>query len=216
MKNLTIGVVIIGISALGYFSNWLNWRFLNYKITQWLYYLGAFVHETSHAILCLLTGAKVSEYKIFVRQPRVVHSKPRIPIIGSLLVSIAPIFGGLLVLFLINKYFLMNEYLMPEFSNWHLFLQDLWQLLIQIDFFKWQTFALFFLFLNMGAMLGPSLQDLKNIWWILIILLFIPSNFFVQLGLLALALILINILLQGVLIILISILKFFWRKIRRN
>ena len=105
MKEITIGIIIIAISVLGYVSNWLNWRFLNYKINLWLYYFGAFVHESSHAIFCLLTGARISEYKVFVKQPHVTYSNSKLPIIGNLLISIAPIFGGLTLLFFINKYF---------------------------------------------------------------------------------------------------------------
>ena len=124
MLEPTIGIIIIVISFLGYVSNWLNWRFLNYKINHWLYYLGAFVHETSHAVLCLLTGAKISQYKVLAEQPRVVYSSPKVPILGNLLISIAPIFGGLTFLFFLDKYFLINQYIMPAFTDWHFFLFD--------------------------------------------------------------------------------------------
>lgn len=66
-----------------------------------------------------------------------------------------------------------------------------------------------FLFLNMGAMIGPSWQDLKNVWILIIILMFISSLFFTHLGLLAAALILINIILQICLITIIFFIKLF-------
>ena len=145
MEEPTIGILIIIVSVLGYTSNWLNWRFLNYKINHLLYYLGAFVHETSHAILCLLTGAKISQYKVFTEQPRVVYSKPRLPVIGNLLISIAPMFGGLALLFFVNKYLLINEYSMPLFSNWKFFLSDFLRFLKQIDLTQWKNFIILFI-----------------------------------------------------------------------
>jgi len=163
MQELTIGIVIIIISALGYFSNWLNWRFLNYKINHLLYYFGAFIHESSHALLCLLTGAKIHKYKVISLQPQVTYTNSRLPILGNLLISIAPILGGLTFLFFVNMFFLQNQFVMPAFSNWKFFLSDFWKFIEQINLTKWQDWVLIFLFFNMGAMLGPSWQDLKNV-----------------------------------------------------
>ena len=65
-----IGIIIIFIAALGYLSNVLNWRYLNNGVIRFLYYIGALVHETSHAVLCVLTGAKIEEFTVFSDQPR--------------------------------------------------------------------------------------------------------------------------------------------------
>jgi hypothetical protein len=198
-------MILVSISALGYTSNWLNWRFLNYKINHLLYYLGAFVHETSHAILCLVTGAKVNEYKFVTSQPHVTYSNSRLPIIGNLLISIAPILGGLAFMFFVNKYFLVNQFTMPAFSNWKFFLRDFLKFITQINLARWRDWVAIFLFLNMGAMLGPSWQDLKNVWVLIVILLFIPSTFLVHLGLLASAFILMGIVFQIVLIAIVAL-----------
>jgi hypothetical protein len=207
MKEPTIGMVIIAISALGYTSNWLNWRFLNYKINHLLYYFGAFIHETSHAIACLLTGAKVSQYKVLVDQPRVVYSNSRIPVLGNFLISIAPILGGLTFMFFANKYFLASQFIMPKFSSWKFFLDDFLKLFGQINLASWKDLVLIFLFFNMGAMIGPSWQDLKNVWLLIFILVFIPSSFVLHLGLLASAFILVGIIFQIILVVIISIVK---------
>jgi hypothetical protein len=208
MEESTIGIVIITISALGYFSNWLNWRFLNYKINHLLYYFGAFVHESSHALLCLLTGAKISEYKVVTTQPHVTYSNSRMPILGNLLISIAPILGGLTFLFFINKYFLQNQFAMPAFSNWKYFLTDFYKFIAQINITKWQDLVAIFLFLNVGAMISPSWQDLKNVWILIILLVFIPSLFVSHLGLIAIAFILMSIMFQIILALIISLAKF--------
>ena len=210
MKELTIGIIIIIISALGYISNWLNWRFLNYKINHLLYYFGAFIHESSHALFCLITGAKIHKYKVITDQPQVTYSNSKIPILGDLLISIAPILGGLAFLFFINKYFMANQFIMPAFSNWKFFLDDFFKFINQIKLTDWKNIILIFLFFNMGAMIGPSVQDLKNVWILIVLLVFVPWPFFSHLGLFAIAYILINIILQIILITIISLFKLIW------
>jgi hypothetical protein len=196
MTNL--GLVIILITAGGYMSNELNWRYLNYAVTRALYYVGAFVHETSHAVLCVLTGAKIEEFKIFSNQPHVLHQKSKIPFLGELLISAAPIAGGLLFLFLINHYLLGNY-----FSVSQGFTEPL-TLLRQINLLQWQSWVMIFLFFNVGAMLGPSTQDLKNIWPLLIVLLFIHSSWLTSFGLVALSFILVNIIIQVITIVVLK------------
>ena len=56
-------------------------------------------------------------------------------------------------------------------------------------------------------MIGPSFQDLKNIWWIFIILFFIKWSLLVNIGLLIIGLIITNIIIQLSLILLLKIFK---------
>jgi hypothetical protein len=216
MEEVTVGLIIIGISILGYISNWLNWRFLNYKINHLFYYIGAFVHESSHALACIITGAKIHQYKIFVDQPRVSYSNPKFPLVGNLFISIAPIFGGLLVLFLVNKYFFTNQYIMPDFSNWRFLFSDTMKFIKQINITDWKNIITIFLFLNIGSTIAPSWQDLKNVWFLIIILVFIPWAFFSSLGLMGISFILINIVFQIFLIIIIYITKSVYRFLKRK
>ena len=190
-----IGVIIILITALGYLSNFLNWRYLNNGVIRFLYYIGALVHETSHAVLCVLTGAKIEEFTVFSTQPRVVHRKSRIPFLGELLISAAPIAGGLLFLFLVNRY-LLGNYFAPTAAS-----------LLQINIFQWQSWVMILLLFNAGAMLGPSTQDLKNVWPVLIVLLFIHYAPLAAFGFVALGLIAANIVFQLIAIILIFLLR---------
>jgi len=201
---LSLGLIVIVIAALGYLSNTLNWRYLNYGAIRFLYYIGAVVHETSHAIVCILTGAKIEEFTVFSDQPRVVHRKSRLPFIGEFLISTAPIAGGLLFLFLINRYLLGNYFTPPQVANW----QD-WKsvlgapvkFLLQINLLQWQSWVMVLLLFNVGAMLGPSTQDLKNAWPVFILLFFVRSSFLAEFGLAAVGLIMANIVLQAVLIV---------------
>ncbi len=200
---MNLGLTIIAITALGGVSNWINWRYLNYRVVHWLYYLGAFVHETSHAIFCLLTGARITEFKAFSSEPHVTHTRSKLPIVGSILISLAPIAGGLAFLFLINRYALAGYFAPPTFAGWNALIPEALTLLKKIDLFQWQSWIMILLFPNLGAMLGPSFRDLKNIWPALILLLFVSvsDTYIAGILFLAITLILINIALQLILIV---------------
>jgi hypothetical protein len=205
---MNLGVIILLIVIFGYVSNFLNWRYLNYGIVRLLYYIGAFVHETSHALLCVLTGAKIKEFTVISDQPRVVHEKSKIPFLGEVLISFAPIPGGLLFLFLVDHYLLHNYFSLSSFStgqDWHSVITQPLMLISQINLLQWQSWVMILLFFNVGAMLGPSTQDLKNVWPALIILFFISFPFLVGMGLSVIGLIFINIILQIILILLLKI-----------
>lgn len=204
---MSLGLIIVLIVIFGYTSNWLNWRYLNHRFTQYLYYVGAFVHESSHALLCMITGAKILEFKVFTSQPHVIHNKSKLPLIGEFLISSAPIVGGLFFLFLVNHFLLKDHFtLMTPGSNWKDVLIGPLDVLSQIHILEWQTWVMVALFLNIGAMIGPSFQDIKNIWPILILAFFVRSPILEHLGLIALCLILVNILIQAGLI---GLLKFY-------
>ncbi|HUC31087.1 MAG TPA: M50 family metallopeptidase [Candidatus Paceibacterota bacterium] len=210
MIDISLGIVIVLITAFGYLSNTLNWRYLNYGVVRFLYYIGALVHETSHAVLCIVTGAKIEEFTVFSNQPRVVHRKSKLPFLGELLISAAPIAGGLLFLFLVNRYLLGNYFAPPHVANWHDWRSVLaapLEFLSQINILQWQSWVMILLLFNAGAMLGPSTQDLKNVWPMLIILFFINSPLLAGIGLAALSLIMANIVLQIVVILLLSLMR---------
>jgi len=206
---MNLGLLIILISLFGSISNWLNWQYLNFTLVRFLYYIGTVVHELSHAILAILTGAKVTEFKVFSNQPHILHTKSKIPILGEILISIAPVIGGILFLFLINKYLLGNSFVIPHFYS----LQSLYEvplnIISQINFLSWKSWVMILLFMNVGAMISPSWKDLKNIWPAIIVLLFFSNSFLAYFCLLAIGLIIINIIIQIALIIITKIFKLF-------
>lgn len=208
MPDLRLGIIIILISAFGYLSNFLNGRYLNYGPVRFLYYLGALVHETSHAILCLLTGAKIESFAVFSDQPHVAHEKSKLPLLGELLISIAPIAGGLFFLFLVDRYLLGGAFVLPHISmtdGRYGFLLGPLRMLFQINLLQWQSWAMIFLSLNAGAMLGPSFQDLKNAWPGLVVLFFVSVPGVEALGLFALDIIGVGIFIQAIAIFVLRI-----------
>ena len=196
-----VGAVLILVSASGYLSNWLNWRYLNYRITHLLYYIGAFVHESSHALLCILMRAPIREYAVFTNEPHVIHGESRVPVIGKLFISIAPLAGGLLFLFLINAYVLESYFTIPHVAGFTGIASAAWALVSQLNPLAWQSWVMLLLFVNMGAMIGPSAQDLKNIWPLVLLLCLVQEPTIAAAGLFAVTLIIINILIQLALIV---------------
>ena len=150
MPDLSLGIVIVLIALFGALSNFLNWRYLNYGIVRLLYYIGAFVHELSHAVLCVLTGARIEEFAVFAEQPRVIHRKSKIPLLGELLIAAAPIAGGLLFLFLINHFLLGNYFIPPavvSVYDWRSVLGNLFAIVSEINLLQWQSWIMILLFL---------------------------------------------------------------------
>lgn len=211
MGNLAnnVGLVLILVSALGYIANRLNWRYLNYRVTHLLYYVGAFVHESSHALLCILTRAPVLEYAVLTNQPHVIHGESRVPVIGKLLISVAPLIGGLVFLFVLNRYALEGYFALPHVANIAAIPSAAWALVSQLNPLAWQSWVMVFLFINVGAMIGPSTQDLKNIWPLVLLLCFVSEPTIAAVGLFAVTLIVINIAIQAVLIAAIAVVRRF-------
>jgi len=194
---MTFGLALILVVLFGYLSNWLNWRFLNHRIVRLSYYVGAFVHEGSHALVCLLTGARIKEFTALSSEPHVTHGKSKIPLIGGSLISIAPLFGGLFFLWLANRYLPGAGFSFPSgTTGWDGPLTDAIRVLAQLRPLEWQSWVMILLFLNVGAMIGPSIQDMRNMWPMLIVLCFVPSPLLVGLCLTAVSLIVVNILIQ--------------------
>ncbi len=187
-----IGLLILLVSLFAYISNYLNWRFLNTKVIRFSYLIGAMVHELSHAFFCLLTGAKIKQIRIFSSHPQVIHTKPRFGIVGQVLISLAPIVGGLLFLFGVN-YFILQQY----FSwSWSVGYDNIFALLQNINLLEWQSLVMLFIVLNAGSMLGPSGQDLKNIWPVVLVLLFWHNSTVAAVLWLVISIILFNIICQ--------------------
>ena len=193
---LNLGVLILVISALGFLSNWLNGRYFYSPLIRGLYYFGALIHELSHALMCIVTGAHIQQISVFSHQPKVVHNRSKIPILGQALISLAPIGGGLLALWLINNLWL-NNYLqifnLEKINDIFLWLKIFFQ---QLKITHWESWLLLALSLNAGAMLGPSRADLKNMWIFIPFLFFVTWQPLLTVALTAVGLILINLIVQ--------------------
>ncbi len=205
--NFNLGILIITIAFLGYFSNFLNGKYLNFFPINLLYYLGSLIHEGSHAIACIITRAKIKRISIFSTQPQVTHNKSKIPIIGQMLISLAPIAGGVIFLYFINHLLLKDYVRIENVSSFIDVIKSPFLIISQINILEWEGIMLILLCLNIGSMIGPSIQDLKNIWLILIVMFFIKWALLTKIFLIIITLIITNIIIQLTLIVIKSIMS---------
>jgi len=148
----------------------------------------------------------LKKWKYFQHNPKLYTENP-IPIIGQMLISLAPIAGGFLFIFLINKFVLNNLITIESSSNWKEIFKISFNFISQINLLSWQGIVFVLLLLNSGAMMGPSFQDIKNIWPALLVLLFVKWSLINSLGIIIICLIIANILIQIPIIIILKILR---------
>ncbi len=171
------------ISVVNFFSGMIFWtilllltsfllanfwvRIFSSKKYQIFTFPGIIIHEISHVLGCLLTGAKIEEVKFF--SPRggyVKHRKPRLSIIGLPIIGMFPVIGGTLSLFFLLKFFNFDfpETILFSGSVYEGFIQ-----LIRSSFLfiaNYWSFGKFWIFtyfaISIMICLIPSRQDLKN------------------------------------------------------
>ncbi|MBU1131542.1 M50 family metallopeptidase [Patescibacteria group bacterium] len=188
---MTIGIYIIIILALGYVSVYIRERYLNVKWMKPLTWLGILIHESAHAIACYATGGKVVRMNVSSTQGSVEHYQPKIPFLGPVLVSVAPLLGGIVIVGILNKVLLANAIEIQSIN----IRENLVGIFSSFNFLSWQTWVLIVFFLNIGVIVGPSVQDLKNIWLPVVLSFFLNIEEIAQILAFAIALIIINILL---------------------
>lgn len=129
---------------------------------------GIIIHEFSHALACFLSGAKIREINLFSSQGGYVrHSSPKIPIIGKLLISFAPILGGIVALWLFAWFFNLGlAFDRVDFSQ--SFVQGIGvafqgiPVFVQAHWLSWQFWLFVYLTISIIICLVPSRQDFKN------------------------------------------------------
>ena len=96
--------VLTGLLLVSFLLERLWLRIFSGRKYQLLIFLGVLVHEISHALGCLITGAKVHEIGLFsARGSYVKHSQPKIKVIGNFIISFAPIVGGIAFIWFISE-----------------------------------------------------------------------------------------------------------------
>lgn len=134
---------------------------------------GIIVHECSHIIGCLLTGARIRKVVFFSDDGgSVTYSRPVIPFLGDVIISSAPLFLVPLALFGITWFF--SQYLgciMPPFPPDRGFAEAIMSFcpailsaFSQNLLMQFNGWFLLYLFLALSLVLSaaPSPQDMKN------------------------------------------------------
>lgn len=141
---------------------------------------GVAVHEISHALACLLVGAKIQRVKLFGRDGgEVVHEKPRIPVVGKAVIAFAPLVGCSLVLVLLGALLgsnLANALRIKEgyalsstiasFSGFFSFVEgsvsQLLRAISKAGYRQWQTYVFIYAAVCLGICIRPSLRDFRS------------------------------------------------------
>lgn len=180
-------VLFIGISFV--LENFWA-KFFKGKKYQLILFPGVVVHELSHAVGCLLTGAKIEEISLFSSKGSYVkHRKPKIPLIGMPVISFAPIIGGIIFLFFSSRFFELSFEklaLLSIFSKESII--ELTRELFNYLEGNWESWAFWvfsYLCVSVIICLVPSKQDLKNaassmIFLVLALLALNYFNFFTK------------------------------------
>ncbi|HZK31151.1 MAG TPA: DUF3267 domain-containing protein [Methanoregula sp.] len=134
---------------------------------------GVIIHELSHVLGCLISGAKVKKVIYFSNEGgSVTYSSPKIPYIGDLVINIAPLFC--IPLILAGCTWIFSEYLGCVFPPMPMGVNSLDALFGVVTgilgmftsnlIIRFNPWFLAYLYLNLTLVLSvaPSSQDIKN------------------------------------------------------
>lgn len=158
-------LMIAAIIILSFLINWLL-IFSIGGVYRVFVAPGVIVHEMSHALGCVITGAKITSIQVFKKDGgEVRHTAPKIPIIGQIIISLAPFIIGFLAVYFIAKMVGMRTIpLDGQLSFLAHPLNTMWEMLKSIDFHALRTWLAFYLILTIAVTMTPSAQDLRNVF----------------------------------------------------
>jgi hypothetical protein len=173
--NLVLGITVFVAAAYGLRVLWV--RAVPPKVLAWLIAPGVAVHELSHAVGCLLTGAKIHSMVLFRSDGsgEVRHGPPRLRYFGVMIIALAPLVGGAAGLLLvgmllhapINPYRVHATGVQPDQVTFmsqlaRLVLDDLALFLRGSSLLDWRTWVFLYFAMCFTLTMAPSKQDLKN------------------------------------------------------
>ncbi len=83
-------------------------KYAKERVLNVFLYPGTIVHECSHAVMCLVTGATITEFNLLrLEGAEIKYDRPKIPVFGDFLIVFAPIAGCAAVLIAIS--FLLDD-----------------------------------------------------------------------------------------------------------
>ncbi len=128
---------------------------------------GTIVHESSHAVIALLMGARITDFSVMPSGNtlgHVEHTAPKIPLIGNAAISIAPLIGCPAILLLISPYFGVHFDSPPGsfdiLMETRFLLEGTFSFITGLDYLNWKTYVFLYLALTLGAGAAPSKTDI--------------------------------------------------------
>lgn len=187
MPQILIVIILFAvIELLSYFYQKL---FIGFSPLRAFLFLGVFIHEFSHYLACKITLAPVHQFKVGRLGGHVQHGRSRIPLLGGMLISLAPLIVGIVLLifllFWVGQTSLKDfwqSFSAGELSSASLLFAYAKNLISNVSIISWQFWLWLFLSLNILAVFAPSKQDLKNIAFGLVIFILISYFLPVMVG----------------------------------
>ena len=128
---------------------------------------GTVAHETSHAVVALLMGARITKFSIIPSGDtlgHIEHTNPKIPFIGNAAISIAPLIGCPALLLLISGYFGVHFDSLQASSGilagTRSLIEGTFSFIAGLDYSDWKTYIFLYLALTLGAGAAPSKTDI--------------------------------------------------------
>lgn len=128
---------------------------------------GTIIHEFSHAAVAVLMGARITKFNIIPSGNtlgQVEHTNPKIPIIGNVAISIAPLIGCPALVLLISSYFGVHFDFSPASSDilagTRSLIEGTFSFIAGLDYFSWKSYVFLYLALTFGAGAAPSKTDI--------------------------------------------------------
>ncbi len=144
---------------------------------------GIILHELSHAFACLLTGARVKEINFFHHKGGYVkHEKSKVPILGPVIISLAPMLVGIAVVYLLSKTIFANHNLVLELLFTRSNISRILEAVSSINLFNLKNLVVFYLICSVSVTMAPSWKDFANAFLgliILVVLILLINYFFV-------------------------------------
>lgn len=154
-------------------------RLFGMKLYLFLFaWLGTTVHESGHAIFCLIFRHKINEIRFFHPDPEtgtlgyVNHSynpKSLYQNIGNFFIGIGPIILGAIVIYLSTKFLLHGISVVPTNSEGHSFsgafsqATDIFMGIFTMDnFTSWKFYLFVYIALSVGSAINLSPPDIKG------------------------------------------------------
>jgi hypothetical protein len=128
---------------------------------------GTIVHESSHAVVALLMGARITDFSVMPSGNTlgyIEHTAPKIPFIGNAAISIAPLIGCPAILLLVSCYFgVYFDFPPGSFDiliETRFLLDATFSFITGLDYLNWRTYIFLYLALTLGAGAAPSRTDI--------------------------------------------------------
>lgn len=124
---------------------------------------GVILHELSHALLCTVTGAKIKKISLFDKNGGSVEHEPsKIPLLGSVLISLAPFVAGVFAILFLSHLLGIKEMNTNYFVEYQKVGDQLRHLLLNLNFSDYKNWLILYLALSVVVTMTPSKQDLLN------------------------------------------------------